>query len=313
MKVFLTGGTGVIGRPTAAQLVEAGHSVCAVARRDDAAKQLREVGVEPVAVDLFDADAVRDAVTGCEAVLHLATNVPPYPKMGRPKNWTMHNRLRTEATRHLVDAARETGVRRMVKESVTFVYADGGDAWLDESAPLIANLGMIAPTVDGEKIALELAEGDAETVVLRFGLFYGGAGNRGTDEMLQLARTRRSLVAGKPGAFLSAIHADDAAAAVVAALEAPTGIYNVADDKPFTRRAALDTFAAAFGTKKLRLNPTWAIRLVAGAATEALTASQRVSNRKFRAATGWSATYPSLREGWAADAARRTSQEVRNA
>ena len=80
-----------------------------------------------------------------------------------------------------------TGVRRIVKESVTFVYADGGDAWLDENAPLIAKLGMIAPTIDGEKIALELADGDAEAVVLRFGLFYGGAGNRGTDEMLKLA------------------------------------------------------------------------------------------------------------------------------
>jgi nucleoside-diphosphate-sugar epimerase len=313
MKVFLTGGTGVIGRPTAARLVEAGHTVRAVARRDAAAKQLRDAGVEPVAVDLFDAAAVRDAVTGCEAVLHLATNVPPYPKMGRPKNWTMHNRLRTEATRHLVDAARETGVRRMVKESVTFVYADGSDAWLDENAPLIAKLGMIAPTIDGEKIALELADGDAAAIVLRFGLFYGGAGNRGTDEMVKLARSRRSLMAGKPGAYMSSIHADDAAGAVVAALDAPTGIYNVADDEPLTRRAALDTFAAAFGTKKLHLTPTWAIRLVAGSATEALTASQRVSNRKLRTATGWSPTYPSLREGWAADVARRTTQEVRNA
>jgi nucleoside-diphosphate-sugar epimerase len=204
-------------------------------------------------------------------------------------------------------------VRRIVKESVTFVYADGGDAWLDETAPLIANLGMIAPTIDGEKIALELADGDADAVVLRFGLFYGGAGNRGTDEMLRVARSRRSLLAGKPGAFMSSIHADDAAAAVVAALEAPTGIYNVADDEPLTRRAALDTFAAAFGTKKLHLTPTWAIRLVAGSATEALTASQRVSNRKLRTATGWSPTYPSMREGWAADVARRTTQEVRNA
>ncbi len=203
---------------------------------------------------------MRDAVVGSEAILHLATNVPAYPKMGRPKHWAMHNRLRTEATRNLVDAARQSGVRRLVKESVTFVYADGGDTWLDEDAPLIAELGMIAPTIDGEKIALELAEGDGATAVLRFGLFYGGAGNRGTDEMLKLAKTGRSLVAGKPGAFMSSIHADDAAAAVVAALDAPTGIYNVADDEPLTRRHALDTFAGAFGTRKLHLNPTWAIK-----------------------------------------------------
>ncbi len=313
MKVFLTGGTGVIGRPTVARLVEAGHHVRAVARRDDAAQWLREIGAEPMAVDLFDAGAVRDAIVGSEAVLHLATNVPAYPKAARPKSWAGHNRLRTEATRNLVDAARGAGVRRMVKESVTFVYADGGSAWLDESAPLIAELGMIAPTIEGEKIALELAEDDAETVVLRFGLFYGGVGNRGTDEMLKLARSRRSLVAGRPGAFMSSIYADDAAAAVVAALDAPTGIYNVVDDEPLTRREALDAFAAAFGTKQLRLNPSWAIRLVAGPAADALTASQRVSNGKLRNATGWSPAFPSLREGWTADASRRARQEVPNA
>jgi nucleoside-diphosphate-sugar epimerase len=313
MNVFLTGGTGVIGRPTVARLIDAGHTVRAVARRDAAAQQLRTVGAEPVAVDLFDPAAVRDAVVGSQAILHLATNVPPYPKMGRPKHWEMHNRLRTEATRNLVDAARQSGVARLVKESVTFVYADGGGTWLEESAPLIAQLGMIAPTIDGEQIALELAEGDAATVVLRFGLFYGGAGNRGTDEMLKLAKSGRSLVAGRPGAFMSSIHADDAAAAVVAALDAPTGIYNAVDDEPLTRRAALDIFASAFGTKKLHLNPTWAIKLVAGSAAEALTASQRVSNRKLGETTGWSPTFPSMREGWAAEVARRAKQEVASA
>jgi nucleoside-diphosphate-sugar epimerase len=150
-------------------------------------------------------------------------------------------------------------------------------------------------------------------VVLRFGLFYGGAGNRGTDENLKLARSRRSLLAGKPGAYMSAIYADDAAAAVVAALAVPTGIYNVVDDDPLTRREALDTFAAAFGTKRLHLNPTWAMRLLAGAASEVFTASQRCTNRKFRDATGWSPTFPSQREGWAAAAAQRARQEVTNA
>ena len=65
--------------------MEAGHTVRAVARRDDAAKQLRDAGAEPVAVDLFDAAAVRDAVAGCEAVLHLATNVPPLSEDGAPE------------------------------------------------------------------------------------------------------------------------------------------------------------------------------------------------------------------------------------
>ncbi len=162
----------------------------------------------------------------------------------------------------------------------------------------------MAPTVEGENTALELQAEGGEVTVLRFGLFYGGA-NRGTDEMLKLARWRRSMVAGKPDAYMSSIHADDVATAVVAALAAPTGIYNVVDDEPLTRREALDAFSAAFGLKQLRPNPAWMMKVLAGKAAQSLIASQRVSNAKFRAATGWAPAYPSLREGWRAEAGKR--------
>jgi nucleoside-diphosphate-sugar epimerase len=121
------------------------------------------------------------------------------------------------------------------------------------------------------------------------------------------------MVAGKADTFMSSIHADDAAAAVIAALDAPSGIYNVTDDEPLTRRAALDAFAAAFDTKKLRSNPNWAVRLLAGSGGAALTASQRVSNRKLRSTAGWAPTFPSLRQGYAFEAARRANQEGSNA
>ena len=262
--------------------------------------ELRNAGAEPVTVDLFDPDAVRAAVAGTDAIAHLATNVPPFPQLLRTKAWSMHNRLRTEGTRNLVDAARAEGVGRIVKESVTFSYADGGEAWLDESAPLMAAPGLLAPAIEGEEIALELADGGGSAVVLRFGLFYGGVGNRGTDEMLRVARGRGSMIAGRPGAYMSSLHADDAATAIVAALDAPTGIYNVGDDEPLTRRAVLDSFSAEFGTARLHTNPTWLIRLLAGDAAAALTSSQRVSNRKFRNTTGWTPKYPSVREGYRA-------------
>src|SRR5262245_58961155 len=183
MRVFMTGATGVIGPPTVDRLVAAGHEVRAVSRREEASAALRAAGAEPVTVDLFDADAVKAAVAGSEAIVHVATNVPPFPQMMRAKAWDTHNRLRTEATRHLVDAAKAHGIDRMVKESITFIYADGGDAWLDETSPLTPDPGLMAPTVDGEQIALELPD----AAVLRFGLFYGGD-NRGTDEMLKLAK-----------------------------------------------------------------------------------------------------------------------------
>jgi nucleoside-diphosphate-sugar epimerase len=303
-RVFMTGATGVIGPPTVGRLIEAGHEVRAVSRRDEASALLRARGAEPVAVDLFDSDAVKAAVAGSDAIVHVATNVPPFPQMVRASAWETHNRLRTEATRHLVDAALAHGIGRMVKESITFVYEDGGDTWLDESSPLTFTPGLMAPTVQGEETAMALQAEGGEVAVLRFGLFYGGA-NRGTDEMLKLARWRASMVAGKPGAYMSSIHADDVATAVTAALDAPGGIYNVVDDEPMTRRDALDAFSAAFGLKKLRTNPAWIMRLLAGKAAQSLVASQRVSNAKFRAATGWAPAYPSLREGWQAEASKR--------
>ena len=310
MKVFVTGATGVLGRSAVPLLVGAGHEVRAVARRDDAATALRETGADPVVADLFDLDAVKGVVDGCDAVLHLATNIPPLSRAARRRSWLPNNRLRTEATRNLVAAAEATGATRVVKESITFTYLDRGDEWIDESAPTVEPIGLLGPTLEGEQLALGFAErGGGTAVVLRFGLFYGGVGNRNTADMLLLARFGRSTVAGAPGAFMSSVHVDDTAAAVVAALDVPTGTYNVCDDEPLTRRAHLDAFAAAFGTRVLRPTPAWVLRRVGGEAAAGLLASQRVTNRRFRDAARWAPQYPNARVGWMAVAA---SEEERN-
>jgi nucleoside-diphosphate-sugar epimerase len=300
MKIFVTGGTGVVGRPTVAKLLAQGHEVRGATRSDESAARLRAAGAEPVDVDLFDPVSVREAVVGSDVVAHLATNVPPFPAMLKAEAWELHNRLRTDATRNLVDAARAAGVPRFVKESITMVYADGGPEWLDERSPVMADPGLMNPALVGEEIALELAD-VATVTVLRFGLFYGGVGNRGTDDMLRMARRHLSMVTGKSWAFLTSVHADDAAAGVVASLAAPTGIYNVSDDEPLTRGRSIDAFASAFDTGRLFRTPGWLMRIVGGAPSSSLTASQRVSNRKLTALTGWSPTYRSQVEGWKAE------------
>jgi len=304
MKIFMTGATGVIGPGSVRGLVAGGHDVRAVARGDAKADLVRELGAEPVAVDLFDADAVRSAVAGSDAVLHLATNVPPIKTAAKAAAWATHNALRTTATEHLVAAGREAGTRIFVKESVTFSYPDRGDAWIDEDVAVDESIGMLRPTLDGERIALEFAGDDRTAVVLRFGLFYGPY-TRHTEEALRMARWRLSTVAGKRDSYMASLHTDDASSAVAAALRAPTGIYNVCDDEPLTRRAYLDAFSAGLGLPKLLLNPPWTLRLVAGRASRVLTASQRCSNRRFRDATGWAPAFPNAREGWAAAGAAR--------
>lgn len=304
MKVFVTGATGVIGRPTVAKLLAAGHEVRGVARSEDNAIALKEAGAEPVDVDLFDPPMVREAVVGSDVIAHLATNVPPYPEMLKAQAWETHNRLRTEATRNLVDAARAAGVPRIIKESITIVYADGGPEWLDERSPLMEGQAVNVPAIEGEQIALELAGDSTHAVVLRFGLFYGGEGNRNTDDMLRMAHRRLSLIPGKSWAFMSSIHVDDAASAVIAALSAPSGIYNASDDEPLTRGQAMDAFSKAFGIGRTFRVPHWILKIVGSAPAGSMMASQRVSNRKLEAVTGWAPQYRSQIEGWMAEAKR---------
>ena len=305
MKIFLTGATGVAGRSLVPRLVAAGHEVRAVCRRDDAAAALAAAGVEPVRVNLFDPDAVMHAVVGSEAVLHLATNVPPLRKAARPKGWAMHDRLRVDATRNLVAAAIAGGASHFVKESVTFVYADAGDEWIDEGGALIADLGLLAPAVEGEHLALEFAASGGAAAILRFGLFYGGVDNRATLDALKLARLRRSTIAGSPDSYMASIHCDDVATAVVAALGVETGIYNVVDDTPLRRGDYLDAFASAFAIPTPKPTPGRLMKLGAGPGAAGMIASQRVSNATFRSITGWAPSYPDARMGWAAEAASR--------
>ena len=305
MKMFLTGATGVAGRSLVPRLVAAGHEVRAVCRSDDAAAALAAAGVEPVRVNLFEPDAVMHAVVGSEAVVHLATNVPPLRKAARPKGWAMHDRLRVDATRNLVAAAIAGGASHFVKESVTFVYADAGDEWIDEGGALISDLGLLAPAVEGEHLALEFAAGGGAAAILRFGLFYGGVDNRATLDALKLARLRRSTIAGSRDAYMASIHCDDVATAVVAALGVETGIYNVVDDTPLRRGDYLDAFASAFAIPTPKPTPGRLMKLGAGPGAAGMIASQRVSNATFRLLTGWAPSYPDARMGWAAEAASR--------
>lgn len=312
MIVLVTGATGALGRPTVERLVDAGHHVRAIARDDSRAGRLRAQGAEPVRADLFTASSVHAAMAGVEAIAHLATNVPPMSKMAFPPAWKTHNRLRTEATRTLLDAARANGIDTFVKESITFTYPDRGDEWIDESVIPDASARLLRPTLEGERLIARFGADGGRGVLLRFGLFYGPQ-NRSTDELLRLAKMHVGPIPGAADGYVSSIHVDDAATAVVAALGAPAGVYNVVDDEPLTRRDYTDAFAAAFDLPHLRITPGAIVRAVGGGGASALTASQRVSNRRFRDATGWAPAYPSAREGWVAVAAARATTNEEDA
>jgi nucleoside-diphosphate-sugar epimerase len=128
MKVFVAGATGVLGWRAVRDLVAAGHAVTGIARSEEKATRLRSLGATPVRVDLFDADAVREAAAGHDAVLNLATHVPKPSEATRRRAWAEHERIRSEGARILVDAAVAGGASVYVQESLAFAYADGAHA-----------------------------------------------------------------------------------------------------------------------------------------------------------------------------------------
>lgn len=294
MRVFVAGATGVLGREAVRALRGAGHDVTGVARAPAKAQLLEGLGARSASVDLFDPTAVATAVKGFDAVCNLATNIPTPSRYFRRSPWGTNNRLHVEASRHLVDGALANGATRYVQHSVAFMYADGGDGSLTESAPLDPPPHGLA-VVEAEMQAQRFTAAGGAGVALRFGFFYGPP----ADTALNFVRIARMGVLPLPGddsAYISWIHTDDLGPAVVAALESPSGIYNVVDDEPITRSEWARILASALGRKRLRRPPAVAARMM-GKRFEYLARSQRVTNASFKT-TGWAPTVPSPRAGW---------------
>lgn len=297
MRVFVAGATGVLGQPAVKLLVAAGHEVRGTARSEEKSQLLRSLGAEPVSVDLFDAAAVKQAVAGSDAVLHLATKIPALMKMRSRRSWQENDRLRREATKNLVDAALAAKAQAFIAESITFMYAGGGDRWLDENAPMKLAWSALDSALDLEREVKRFGEGGGRAVILRFGLFYAPYA-ASTIDSAKLMRRRMFGVIGKGDNYFSSIHVDDAAAAVVAALNAPSGAYNVVEDNPVTQSDYVRAFAEELHLPKPRRFPRWLGKLVMGGPANYILNSTRVSNKKFKDATGWAPKYPSVREGF---------------
>ena len=298
MKVFVAGGTGVLGRATLRALAGAAHDIRSTARGSQRAGLVTSLGAKPVAVDLYDLNSVRKAIAGSEAVLRLTTRIPSLMKMRDSKAWDETIRLRTESARILVDAAIAERVPVYVHESVTFVYHDGADRWLDEGAPTEAgNSAILRGTLDGEQEALRFSDAGGRGGVLRFGGFYG-SDTPSTRDTIRMAQLRRLPHLGSGENFFSSIYTVDAGRAVAAALHLPGGIYNVADDEPIRFNEYVDAVAKAARARQPLHLPAFLGRWVFGEAWGYFSRSLRVSNAKLKQASGWKPLVASAIVGW---------------
>ena len=303
MRVFVTGASGAIGSRLVPQLIDARHEVVGAHHSPASADRLGALGAKPVLLDLLDPRAVRKAVRESEpeAIVHEATALANV-KFSRnfDKTGARTNELRATGTDLLLAAARETGVRRFVAQSVA-----GFGRYAREGGPVKTEADPVDPTPAAHTEQSVAAMNHLERVVaefggiaLRYGVFYGAA-NDGTIEPL---RKRQFPIIGDGGGIWSWIHLDDAAAATVLAVEHDgPAVYNVVDDDPAPVREWLPVLAESLGAKPPRRFSTRLARLVAGEAVVLWSTEQRgASNAKAKRELGWTPRHPSWREGFPA-------------
>lgn len=302
MIVFVTGATGVLGRPVVQRLIQNGHQVRALSRSESNRSALQDAGAIALDADLFDPVSLGSAVQDCDAVLHLATRIPVASELKNQEMWAENDRIRRDGIRNLIAAAENaSSVKALVYPSISFFYGDAGPDWISAESADTAPCGVLQSTLDAEAQVKAFSDGspDRRGIVLRFGAFYGPSS---PDSVQAIAMARKGLamaIAAAPS-YKSMIWIDDAAAAVVEAVEnAPSGIYDVVEDDPSTQHEAIDALAAAVGRKRLFRLPRFLLRFAVPPELRGiLSRSQRISNARFREATGWRPEVPSQREGW---------------
>ncbi len=220
-RIFVAGATGAIGKRLVPLLLRNGAVVFGTTRSTSHADELRRTGVEPVVVDVFDRPALIQEMVNVapDVVVHQLTDLSLIHDPNRVAEALSRNaRLRTEGTRNLVAAAVESGARRLVAQSIAWVYAPGPEPHAEDDPLNVGAAGMATVTVQGV-IELEqavLTAPQLQGIVLRYGWLYGPG-------------TGTAVAAGSPP-----LHVDAAAMAAVLAIEwgAP-GIYNIAEPSPF--------------------------------------------------------------------------------
>jgi nucleoside-diphosphate-sugar epimerase len=302
MRVFVAGGTGVMGRRLVPQLVARGHQVTATTTGPGKLGLLEQLGAEAVVMDGLDAVSVGKAVAEArpDAIVHQMTAIGgKKPDMKHMDRWfATTNRLRTAGTDHLLAAAEATGVSNFVAQSYAGWNGIRKGGWVKtEEDPLDPHAGTAAHAGMEAIRHLEDVVVKAGGAALRYGWLYGPGA---TDDLVELVRKRQFPLVGGSTGYSSWVHVDDAASATVLAVEQQAkGVFNIVDDEPAPASEWLPYLAACAGAKPPMRVPKWLARLLAGeVAVTMMTEGRGFSNAKARRELGWELRYPSWRKGF---------------
>jgi nucleoside-diphosphate-sugar epimerase len=305
VRVFVAGGTGVVGRRLVPQLVARGHQVTATTTSAAKLDLLAQLGAAGVLMDGLAEVSVKEAVAAArpDAIVHQMTAISMAhagkPDIKHPDRWfAPSNRLRTEGTDHLLAAAEATGVSHFVAQSYAGWNGIRKGGWVKiEEDPLDPETGTIMRKGAEAVRHLEDVVLRAGGAVLRYGALYGPGA---TDDQVELVRRRQFVLVGAGTGYCSWVHLDDAASATVLAVEQKaTGVFNIVDDEPAPAREWLPYLAACAGAKPPLRVPKWLARLLAGEqVVMMMTEGRGFSNAKAKRELGWELRYPSWRQGF---------------
>jgi 2-alkyl-3-oxoalkanoate reductase len=308
MRVFIAGATGAIGQRLVPLLVDAGHTVIGTTRTPAKVNGLRLSGATPVVLDGRDGDAVRQTVHEAEpeVVIHQMTALSGNLDLRHfAESFAETNRLRTETTDRLIEAAVEAGARRFIAQSFAgWPNEQRGGPVKTEEAPLNTDPPKQVRETLGAILHLEAVTTGTpgiEGLALRYGGFYGPGNALGKGGMMLEAVVKRQMpIVGSGSGIWSFLHIDDAAQATALAVDrgAP-GIYNIVDDEPAAVSEWLPYLADVLGARPPRRVPAWLARLIVGeAAVSMMTKIRGSSNAKAKRELGWKLGYPTWREGF---------------
>jgi len=217
MRVFVTGGTGFVGKPTVRRLVEGGHEVRCLVRKTSRTDALEELGCELAYGDVTDKASVLDGMKGCEWVVHLA-NVYSFWEPDK----SVYRRVNVEGTRNVAEAALEEGVSKVAHVSTFVVWGKPAQIPFDEETPVGPErfTAYAQSKYEGDLVVWKLYRERGLPVVVLYPGGVMGAGNpKSNGQYIQ------DLVKGRmPGmvfedSALTWVHVKDVAEAIVRALE----------------------------------------------------------------------------------------------
>ncbi|RNB84870.1 NAD(P)-dependent oxidoreductase [Brevibacillus fluminis] len=279
MKIFVAGASGVVGRFLLPKLIQAGHEVIGMTRREEQGQAIEKLGAKAVITDVFDLEQIVNIISESKpnVVIHQLTSLSEGSS-------AENARIRIEGTRNLVDAAKQANVQKIIAQSISWAY-EPGIAPASEEVPLDIHAPMPRNTTINGIVALEETVTEIpKHVILRYGTLYGPAtwydNNGATAEKVRNHEFRAT------DGVTSFVHVEDAANAAFLALDWPTGTYNIVDDEP---------------AKGIDWLPVYAHILKAPSPEVQLSASEwerGASNTKAKNGCGWKLQYPTWRTGF---------------